>query len=128
MTPEEARAFALRWNEAWNHRDLDAVLADFADNVVFTSPTALVVTGAGTVRGKEGLRAYWTKALGRIRSLRFVVDRVLWDPEHQELAIIYTSEIDGTTKRVSENLTIDRTGRVVAAEVFHGVSSAKEHE
>jgi len=128
VTSEEARAFALRWNEAWNRRDLEAVLADFDDNVVFTSPTALVVTGAGTVCGKEALRAYWTKALGRIRSLRFIVDRVLWDAEHQELAIIYTSEIDGTTKRVSENLTIGPAGRVVAAEVFHGVGNAKEHE
>jgi ketosteroid isomerase-like protein len=94
VTSEEARAFALRWNEAWNRRDLEAVLADFDGNVVFTSPTALVVTGAGTVCGKEALRAYWTK----------------------------------TTKRVSENLTIGPAGRVVAAEVFHGVGNAKEHE
>jgi len=50
------------------------------------------------------------------------VDRVVWDSQNRELAIIYTSEIDGTTKRVSENLTFDQAGRVVAAEVFHGVT------
>ena len=121
MTPEDARSFAMRWAEAWNSRDIEAVLVDFHDNVVFTSPTALAVVGVGTVRGKGPLRAYWAKALGRISSLRFFVDRVLWDPDRRELAITYTSQIDGTTKRVSENLTFDSSGRVVSAEVFHGV-------
>jgi hypothetical protein len=77
------------------------------------------------VGGKEQLRAYWTAALGRIGSLRFFVDRVLWDPQHRELAIIYTSQVDGSTKRVSENLTFDSAGRVVAAEVFHGVAEQR---
>jgi hypothetical protein len=60
--------------------------------------------------------------IGRIGSLRFTVDRVLWDPVRRELAIVYTSEIDGQARRVSENLTFDDGGQVVAAEVFHGVS------
>jgi len=34
----------------------------------------------------------------------------------------YTSESDDNTKRVSENVTFDESGQVVAAEVFHGVS------
>jgi hypothetical protein len=122
MTPDDARTFAVRWAEAWNNRDIEAVLADFDENVVFSSPTALAVTGVGTVHGKDALRAYWTAALARVSSLRFILTRVLWDPEHRELAIIYMSEINGATKRVSENLTVDQTGRVVAAEVFHGVA------
>ena len=36
--------------------------------------------------------------------------------------IVYTSEIDGKAKRVSENLTFDGEGRVTSAEVFHGVT------
>jgi steroid delta-isomerase len=90
--------------------------------VAFTSPTALAVAGVRTVNGKEALRRYWSQALTRIGSLRFIVDRVVWDSQNRELAIIYTSEIDGTTKRISENLTFDRAGRVVTAEVFHGVT------
>lgn len=58
--------------------------------------------------------------MGGLKSLRFTVDRVLWDPETQELAIVYVSEIDGTSKRVSENLRFGPSGLVVAAEVFHG--------
>jgi hypothetical protein len=45
----------------------------------------------------------------------------MWDPQAQELAIIYVSEIDGNTKRVSANLKFGAGGLVVTAEVFHGV-------
>ena len=122
MTREEGETFATRWAEAWNARAIERVLEHFHQNVVFTSPTALALVGSPTVRGKEALRAYWAAALGRIGSLHFTVDRVLWDPVRRELGIIYTSEIDDNTKRVSENLTFDESAQVVAAEVFHGVS------
>ena len=121
MTREDAETFATRWADAWNARAIERVLGHFHQDVVFTSPTALAVVGSPTVRGQEALRSYWTAALGRIGSLRFTVDRVLWDPVRRELGIIYTSEIDGNSKRVSENLTFDESGQVVAAEVFHGV-------
>lgn len=113
--------FAARWAEAWNGRAVDAMLEHFHDDVVFTSPTALAVVGSPIVRGKEALRAYWTKALARITSLRFTLDHVVWDPVRRELAIIYTSDIDGKSKRVSENLTFDDHGQVVSGEVFHGI-------
>lgn len=114
--------FAAQWAEAWNGRAIDAVLERFRDDVVFTSPTALAVVGSPVVRGKHALRAYWTAALARITSLRFTVDHVVWDPVRRELAIIYTSAIDGQSKRVSENLTFDEHGQVVSGEVFHGIS------
>lgn len=122
MTTEEARVFAARWAEAWNVRDVEQVLAHFHDEVVFTSPTALAVMGTPTVRGKEALREYWTTALSRLTSLRFTVDRVVWDTDRRELAIIYTAETDGKARRVSENLVFDSAGQVVVAEVFHGVA------
>ena len=122
MTSAEARAFADRWAADWNRRDTEAVLASFDENVVFTSPTALAVVGEATLRGKEAIRSYWATALARIPSLRFTVERTLWDPETLELAIIYTSEIGGEAKRVSENLRFDEHDRVIAAEVFHGVA------
>ena len=121
MTREEGETFATRWADAWNARAIETVLEHFHQNVVFTSPTALAVVGSPSVLGKEALRAYWIAALGRIGSLRFTVDRVLWDPVRRELGIIYTSEIDGKTKRVSENLIFDEADQVVAAEVFHGI-------
>ena len=115
--------FAAQWAEAWNGRAVEAVLEHFHDDVVFRSPTALAVVGSPMVCGKEALRAYWTAALARVTSLRFTLDHVIWDPVRRELAIIYTSDIDGQSKRVSENLAFDEHGQVASGEVFHGTNA-----
>lgn len=120
MTRDEATTFAQHWAESWNRRDVEGVLAHFHDQVTFTSPTALAVVGSATVRGKQALREYWNAAMGRITSLVFVVDRVLWDADSRELAIVYTADINGNARRVSENLIFDASGLVICAEVFHG--------
>ena len=121
MTREEAEAFAAEWAAAWNELSVERVLAHFDEDVSFTSPTALAVAGVGTVRGKQALRDYWNTAIARVGSLKFVVERVLWDASSGELAIIYVSDVGGRRKRVSENLIFNRNGLVVNAEVFHGV-------
>lgn len=124
MTRDEAESFAAQWAGWWNAGDVEKVLALFSDDTVFTSPTAADVVGTDTVRGKGALRAYWTAALSRIGSLHFTIDRVVWDPERRELAIIYTARMAGKSKRVSENFHFGADGKIVAAEVFHGVSPA----
>jgi ketosteroid isomerase-like protein len=127
MNARSMSAFAARWADAWNRRAVDEVLDHFHDDVVFTSPTALAIVGSPVVRGKDALRAYWNKALAGIGSLRFTVDRALWNEEQRELAIIYTADINGRAKRVSENLTFDVRGKIVAAEVFHGIDGETRH-
>jgi len=122
MTREEAMTFAAHWAAAWNARDVERVLGLFSEDVSFTSPTALVVAGTATVRGKAALREYWTTAMTRIATLQFSIDRVVWDAASRELAIVYVADIDGRTKRVSENLTFGADGLIVSAEVFHGVA------
>lgn len=124
MTGEEATAFAADWAAAWNARDVERVLSLFSEDITFVSPTALAVVGTATVRGKTALRAYWTRAMGSIDSLRFTVERVVWDAQARELAIIYVSDINGTLKRVSENLKFGDEGLVVSAEVFHGAAAS----
>ena len=125
-TRTDAEKFAVDWAEAWNRRDAEAVLAHFRDDIVFTSPTALAVTGSAVVRGKDALRAYWMMALARIGSIRFSVVRVLWDATGRELAIVYVADIDGRTRTVSENLVFGDDGRVVTAEVFHGITGGAQ--
>ena len=121
MTRDEQQRFAAQWAEAWNRRDVEAVLKHFHDDVVFTSPTALAVVGSPVVRGKSALRAYWNSALAPVSALHFTLDRIVWDGAERELAIIYTQVVDGRSKRVSENLRFDESGLVRSAEVFHGV-------
>ena len=123
MTRQEAQAFAEQWAAAWNELAVERVLVHFDDRVAFTSPTALTVVGAATVNGKQALRDYWNKAVARVGSLKFAVDRVLWDEASRELAIIYVADLGGRKRRVSENLKFGADGLIVGAEVFHGVEA-----
>lgn len=121
MTRSDAEIYARRWADDWNRRDLDAVLAHFDDEVVFSSPKALATVGAPTVRGKAALRAYWAQALGAAQSLEFAVRRVIWDPESRELAILYDRLVNGQRDRAGELLTFGDAGRVTRGEVLYGV-------
>lgn len=119
MNPQ---TFARDWADAWNRLDVEAVLAHFADDVQFTSPSALAVTGQAVVHGKAAVRAYWRAALAKVESLHFTVRRVLWDSSQRELAIIYVENINGSSRSVSENLVFDERQLVVRGEVFHGAT------
>lgn len=70
--------FSRIWETAWNRRDVEAVLAHFAEDAVFTSPVAQQVGFAkdGTVRGKSALRDYWLAALEKNPDLKFRVTAV----------------------------------------------------
>ncbi|GIG00198.1 nuclear transport factor 2 family protein [Catellatospora citrea] len=74
----DATEFSGRWVAAWNALDVEAVLAHFHDDVVFSSPLAaqLFPETGGVVRGKEALRAYWGEGVKRVPDLHFTVDAV----------------------------------------------------
>jgi ketosteroid isomerase-like protein len=120
MKRTDANQFALSWIDAWNRRDIERVLAMYADALSFTSPTAFEVTGRSTVDGKSALRDYWQNALARFDDLRFALDRIIWDQEARELAIVYTRHVGASSKRVVETFRFGADELVVATEVLHG--------
>ncbi len=73
MSTPEPLGFANEWIANWNARDVEAVLSHYADDVVFSSPTAVrfVPESGGIVHGKNALRNYWALALGRSPDLHF---------------------------------------------------------
>jgi ketosteroid isomerase-like protein len=73
VTITDPTGFARQWIDAWNARDIEAVLRHYADDVVFTSPTAIrfAPDSEGTIRGKAELRDYWTRALEGHPDLHF---------------------------------------------------------
>jgi ketosteroid isomerase-like protein len=102
MTTSEAAVFAAQWIEAWNARDVEAVLEHYAEDVVFTSPTAarFVPESGGTVRGKDALRSYWTLALRGNPDLRFELIDVYVGVE--TVVLHYRNQLGG---RIAEVLT-----------------------
>ncbi|MED5812760.1 nuclear transport factor 2 family protein [Mycolicibacterium sp. 050232] len=76
MATPDPQAFAEEWVNAWNAHDVDAVLAHFHEDVVFSSPVAarLFPETSGVIRGKNALRHYWSTALAdHIPDLHFEV-------------------------------------------------------
>ena len=74
MDVAEAQAFTEQWVRDWNAHDVDALLAHFTDDVVFTSPTAVrLLGGDGVIRGKGALRTYWSEGIRLIPDLHFEV-------------------------------------------------------
>ena len=109
----DAESFAREWIAAWNARDLDAILAHYADDVVFASPRAQEITGASRVVGKTALAAYWRAALDRSPDLRFEPERVLTGADC--MTIVY---VRNGILRVAETLEFEN-GRVVRGYVAH---------
>lgn len=123
MNRSDAVEYARRWAEAWNRRDVDAILAHFEEDVVFSSPRALQVVGKPTVYGKAALGDYWRASQRQIESMRFSVERVIWDPESSELSIVYDREVNGQRDRAVEVLRFGKSGLVVRGEAFYGVTT-----
>ena len=65
MDIQRTEGFAKGWIQAWNRRDLEAVLSYYTEDIEFQSPLVVKLLGetSGTVRGKQNLREYFRKAL-----------------------------------------------------------------
>ena len=79
MDQPTAEHFAADWTDSWNAHDLDRILSHYADDFEMTSPVIIQLAGepSGTLRGKDVVRAYWSKALQLIPDLRFELISVL---------------------------------------------------
>ena len=109
MSREQAERFAGEWVEAWNSRDLDAVLAHYADDIIFHSPRIALVTGESrhSVEGKEALRRYWSQAIEKAPDLRFSIEEVLLGSD--ALTILFQNH---RQQRVAETFIFDQSGSV----------------
>jgi hypothetical protein len=120
MERKDAIGLARHWIDSWNRRDLEAVLGHFDEAVRFTSPRALEVFGRGTVEGLAELRSYWQARLAQIDSLRFTLDRVLWDDEQRTMVILYVADVNERKTRACEILRFGEAGRAVEGEAMYG--------
>src|ERR1043166_7032747 len=67
------KGLAARWIEVWNARDLEAILALFADEVEMSSPGIIKqgISADGRLKGKGTLRTYWTRVFASLPNLHF---------------------------------------------------------
>jgi len=122
MTYDSMMSFAQAWIAAWNRRDVEAVLAHFADGAQFVSPVARALTGSSLLRNKQELAAYWRAALERVASLEFTLDHAAWDDRRRELIVVYAANLNGERKRACEIMQFDAAGKQVRGEALYGAT------
>ncbi|MFO1189211.1 MAG: nuclear transport factor 2 family protein [Alphaproteobacteria bacterium] len=113
-------ALATRWLDAWNSRDLERILALYAEDCEMASPNiaTLGLDPSGRLRGKTALRHYWGGALARLPQLHFTVHDVYVGPD--SVIIHYTND---RRHQVCEYLRCDASGLIVQATANHRQSA-----
>lgn len=108
------------WCAAWNRRDLDAVMAHYADDVVLTSPVAVIRLGLadGTVRGKAAVRDYFAIGM-QAPDLHFDLQDVLLGVDG--MAILYRRE---NGAMVLDTAELDAHGKARRVRVYRGATVA----
>jgi hypothetical protein len=120
MNYNSMMAFAERWIAAWNRRDVEAVLAHFADEAQFVSPVARNFVGCSVLQNKKELADYWRAALGKISTLEFNLDHATWDEHRRELIVVYEANLNGERKRACEIMQFDASARQLRGEALYG--------
>ena len=117
LTPEKARSMAEEWCEAWNRRDLDAVMEHYGDNVAFSSPTVVRRWGIanGWLHGRARLRENFAIGIAA-EGLRFELVDVLTSVA--SMCIIYRRE---SGQCVSDTVELDDAGKAIRVVACYGV-------
>ena len=81
--------FVQDWLEGWNSQSPDRIMAHYAEDAVFQSPSVLALGGSsdGIVRGKLEITEFTRRAFERFPKLRFEVEDVIERPNR--VIVIY---------------------------------------
>jgi len=107
MEIEDARKVAAEWCDAWNRRDLDAIMEHYTDDVEFSSPTVIKRwrVADGWLRGKSKVRDNF--AIGvKAPALHFELVEVLLGVN--SMCIVYRRE---TGALVTDLVELDASGK-----------------
>src|SRR5580765_8447721 len=116
----DTRSIAETWMRCFNARDLDGLLALYADDAVHSSPKIRVRhpdTG-GVIRGKAALRAWWQDSFDRLPDLAYLPTAITADAERAVME--YTRRLPGEADMPIAEVLEVRAGKIVASRVFHG--------
>ena len=104
------------WIAAWNSHDLERVLALYAEDSEMTSDKipALGFDVSGTLRGKDRLRAYWSKALQLLPNLHFDLIDTYVSPD--SIVVFYQNERGA---KICEYLRLDAEGKIRQGSANH---------
>jgi hypothetical protein len=105
-----------KWIAAWNTRDLEHILTLYSDEAEMASDIIirLGLSVQGTLRGKENLRAYWSKGLALSPNLHFKLIGLYTSPNS---VIVHYDNHRG--QMICEYLRVNRDGKIVQGSANH---------
>ena len=111
MDTEQANEFADHWIESWNSHDLDQIMSHYTEDFEMSSPVIISAMNepSGTLKGKDVIRVYWSKALAKYTDLKFEKHHVLVGAN--SVTIIY----NGVRGLSAESFHFNKAGKVFAA-------------
>jgi len=116
----DTRAIAEAWLAAFEARDLDALLALYADDATHTSPKirALHPDTGGVLSGKAAMRAWWADSFARLPTLKYIQTSITADTH--SVLLEYIRRVAGEPDLPIAEVFEIRAGYIVASRVFHG--------
>lgn len=116
----DTRPIAERWLACFEARDLDGLLALYAEDATHTSPKIRErhpETG-GTLLGKVAMRAWWADSFVRLPTMRYISTQITAGAE--SVVLEYVRHVDGEPDVPIAEVFDVRDGTIVASRVFHG--------
>jgi ADP-ribose pyrophosphatase YjhB (NUDIX family) len=111
---------ARRWLDRFNARDLDGLLALYADDAVHVSPKLRdrQPETKGEIRGKAALHAWWRDAMDRLPGLRY--DEQHLTGMNERVFMEYVRRVPGEADLLVAEVLVVRGGLIRESRVFHG--------
>jgi hypothetical protein len=118
---DDMRSSAAAWIESWNRHDLDAIMAHYADDVVFEANTVITRWNRpdGKLHGTDELREHFRRGLDRAPSLHFELEAVLTAPSGY--AALYRRD---NGNRVLDVVELNSEGKASVVKAFYLESQA----
>ena len=118
--PHHNEHIAVKWFQAFNDHNLEALLSLYDDNARHFSPKLKIrqPETKGLVVGKDALRAWWKDSFDRLPSLHYKTLSII--ANHNKVCMEYQRQVDGEEDLfVAEILEIEN-GKIISTKVFHG--------
>ncbi len=73
ISKETAEHFANTWIASWNSHNMEHILEHYSDDIEITTPMIKLAGGidSGSLKGKQAVADYWTRALHKVPDLHF---------------------------------------------------------
>lgn len=120
MKAAENESIAIKWFDAFNTHDLEALLALYHNNAKHFSPKLKIRKPEtnGFVQGKEALREWWQDAFNRLPTLNYKYTTLTANEDR--VFMEYIRNVDGEPEMLIAEVLEIQNGLIVASRVYHG--------